>query len=1108
MIELSSKFNSQKYHQMSSSKNYPTPPDISLFASPEGIYAKIFYNSPIPKSISNDQDRRLVDVNHAWEEFTGYKREEVLGKKIEDLNLISFSEADSIHSMLLKKEILQSYEIRVKRKNGRSAFGLATIQLVTINHNVYIQSSILDLSELKKSQNELSIAQNFSNQLIDNMHESLVVYDLDLKCVRVNKAYCDLTGFEEADIVGKKQPFPHWPPEHFDVIMRYVSQGVKNGIVKDQLVFKKANGERFEAAMASTKITNIEGKTIGFVSTAVDISERIQFHKKLKLASEKAIEKKEAILQLVEFVGRDFHSVLKKITSISAKVLNIPRVSIWEFNNDHTQINCLNAYHLNPDKFKNHTTLKIKKYPNYFESFYANKLINVSDVKDSYLSASFVEDYLNPHGITSLLDIFIKGVDAVFGVICFEHIGGPRKWTDEEVEFVTMIASIVSLVVENNERKKIQKKLLLEKEFSEELIGSMQEGISIVNPKGETIRVNDAFCKMTGFTEKELLGKKPPFKYWPPEHEIFIQKSFEDLFQQKKVINELTFMTKKGKRFPVSLALSTVKSKNGTPVAYFTTATDMSQRVKKEAKLKERIRTSQERKRIISELVSLIGQDYDTVIKQIAKMSSEALNADRVTIWKYEDDDCHLFKKLIYNVKDQHFEKGDTVIKTKDFPEYFETFKSKSLLNVRNIKNHPARALLERPSEVSYYLDAVIHGKNRAYGLICFEASDPEGVYTDQEENFAASVATIISLMVEARNRMEAEDRLIKANDKLLSVNAELSTLKKELEQQNVYLREEIGLAFNYEEMVYSSAAFSRVLTNVETVAHTKATVLLLGESGTGKELLARAIHNISDRNNKPLIKVNCAAIPRELIESELFGHKKGSFTGAFTDKLGKFMLADGGTLFLDEIGELPLEMQPKLLRAIQESEIEQIGSSKIENVDIRIIAATNRDLKKEVAQKNFREDLYFRINVFPIHIPPLRERAEDIPILIEHFVNKYSKEYNKKLKYISEEAKLNLQTYAWPGNVRELENLIQRAVILSKEDRLELPDIGSSSSEQLISSTTLTLDEVQRLHILKTLQKCKWKIAGTGGAAQSLDLKPSTLRDKMKKLQIVRPSN
>jgi len=251
---------------------------------------------------------------------------------------------------------------------------------------------------------------------------------------------------------------------------------------------------------------------------------------------------------------------------------------------------------------------------------------------------------------------------------------------------------------------------------------------------------------------------------------------------------------------------------------------------------------------------------------------------------------------------------------------------------------------------------------------------------------------------------------------------------------------------------------------------------------------------------------VNCAAIPSELIESELFGHIKGAFTGAIDDRIGKFELADGGTLFLDEIGELPLALQPKLLRVIQEGEIEPIGSSKLKKLNVRIVAATNKDLKKEAERKRFREDLFFRLNVFPISIPPLRDRIEDIPVLINHFVNKYTTKHNKVIKYITDATMQEMKSYLWPGNIRELENVIERAVIISNQDLLMVQGFDNSSSNKAtIKNYTATLDEVQRNHIIKVLNKSNWNISGNQGAAQILGLKPSTLRDRMKKLGIKR---
>lgn len=384
----------------------------------------------------------------------------------------------------------------------------------------------------------------------------------------------------------------------------------------------------------------------------------------------------------------------------------------------------------------------------------------------------------------------------------------------------------------------------------------------------------------------------------------------------------------------------------------------------------------------------------------------------------------------------------------------------------------------------------------------------PKRVFSNEDESFATSIASIVSLLVESKERTIAENRIAKANKQLIEANKELTTLRNQLEQENVYLRNELDLVFNYEEMVYGSVEFSNVLNEIEKVAPTKATVLLQGESGTGKELLARAIHNTSTRNKKPLIKVNCSAIPRELIESELFGHKKGSFTGAFSDKVGKFELADGGTLFLDEIGELPLDMQPKILRFLQEGEIEVVGGAVSKKIDARVIAATNRNLVEEIQKKQFREDLYFRLNVFPIDVPPLRKRKDDIPLLVEHFVDKFNKAYEKNIKFIPDEAMSKLRAYNWPGNIRELENLIERASILSNSDTLSIPGFETTNqkTKQRINTLDLTMDTVMRNHILQVLEESQWKISGAKGASSVLGLKPSTLRDKMNKLGIKKP--
>ncbi|TYB79070.1 sigma 54-interacting transcriptional regulator [Bizionia myxarmorum] len=1075
----------------------------------EGIFPKLFHSNPTPQSLFNQTDGNIIDVNEAWERFTGYKREDVLGVSIKKLDLILFH-SDAERDILDGNEQFKYYEVEIKKEDEESAYGLATFKFITLGELTYVVSTILDVSELKESEKELFLANNFTESVLDSMHEAIFVYDANLVCIKVNKAFFELTGFKDSEVIGTKVPFIHWPPEHYDAIEDYLKRILNGSIDKrEQLTMRKANGERFEISISTSAVKNLNNKIIGYVSTAIDISERLSFQNELLENSKKSIQKKDAILKLVDLVGKDFNETLKELTTIAAQVMEVSGVRIWKFNAMETAMQCISASSLNKDGFNGDSIVHTKDYPNYFKKLYKDRSIRVDNAFESDLTKEFIELYLGPLGISSVLDVFIKGSDGLFGVICFEHKGEPRKWTDEEEEFAIMIASIVSLAVENSERKKVETKLLIEKEFSEELVDSLLEGLSVVNLDKKIIRVNNALCQITGFSEDELIGDKLPFKYFPPECFDEIYKAFRNVSQEENGTRQLTLMRKNGQRFPASIAFSTVKDKNGITIAYFATIIDISEKIREEEVLQERIELSLKRKEVISKLVSIVGQDYESTIYLIAKLSAEALDADRVTLWEFKDQENQLVSKIFYNVKEDVLGTEDLVLNKTDFPKYFEVFDTNSSLSVANIKTHPMMKAYAKtfnhPSQITSRMDAVIHGKDMRYGIMSYERFGEACKASDEEESFAASVANIIWLMVESRERITAENQLIKAVSELKYVNSELHTLKKELEQENTYLREEIDLVFNYEEMVYGSRAFSDVLTNVELVAPTSATVLLLGESGTGKELIARAIHNISARKNKPLIKVNCAAIPKELIESELFGHKKGSFTGAFQDKLGKFQLADGGTLFLDEIGELPLEMQPKLLRAIQESEIEQIGGTKTQKVDIRIIAATNRDLEKEIKAKNFREDLFFRINVFPITIPPLRDRIEDIPILIEHFVNKFSKLYNKDIKYISEKTKRNMQAYLWPGNIRELENLIERAVILSNDEKLIIPNFKSSSEETLISDTILSLDDVQRIHIKKVLKQCKGKIDGPEGAAKYLEIHPSTLRDRMKKLGMER---
>ncbi len=328
----------------------------------------------------------------------------------------------------------------------------------------------------------------------------------------------------------------------------------------------------------------------------------------------------------------------------------------------------------------------------------------------------------------------------------------------------------------------------------------------------------------------------------------------------------------------------------------------------------------------------------------------------------------------------------------------------------------------------------------------------------------------------------------------------------RRLQAENINLREEVGVELESIQIVGRSPAIQRLLSDIEQVAATDSTVLITGETGTGKELVAKAIHERSRRCGAPLVKVNCAALPGGLIESELFGHEKGAFTGALARKLGRFELADTGTIFLDEIGDLPLDLQAKLLRVLQDGEFERVGASQTLRTDARVIAATNRNLGESVAEQSFRADLYYRLNVFPVHIPPLRERRDDIPLLIRHAVLRYAHKLGKRITAISEDAIDALTAYDWPGNVRELQNAIERGVILSAGPSLERGNWVPRTAAGSAPSPATTLAEVERRHVLSVLDSTGWRVSGEQGAARVLGLKPTTLEARMKKLGIVRP--
>ena len=393
--------------------------------------------------------------------------------------------------------------------------------------------------------------------------------------------------------------------------------------------------------------------------------------------------------------------------------------------------------------------------------------------------------------------------------------------------------------------------------------------------------------------------------------------------------------------------------------------------------------------------------------------------------------------------------------------------------------------------------------RGRVLGTLC--AASTHEVTAAELVGYQGRSLLNLRLLGQVANQIALAIDNADAFSQIAGLKDKLAEEKGTLAQQKLYLEEE--LACDFDEIVGQSAALKRVLKQVETVANTDATVLIQGETGTGKELIARAIHRLSPRRDHTFVRLNCAAIPSGLLESELFGHEKGAFTGAIMQKIGRLELAHLGSLFLDEVGDIPLELQPKLLRAFQEKEFERLGSTRTIPVDVRLVAATNRDLAKMVADKQFRSDLYYRLKVFPVTVPPLRERPEDIPLLVYYFGQRHAQRMNKQFESVAPEALEALKRWHWPGNVRELENLMERAVILSRGKVLQVPlaELISPVEAQADPRATSSLETADREHILGVLRETKGVIGGPQGGATRLGLKRTTLNSKMRKLGITR---
>jgi transcriptional regulator with GAF, ATPase, and Fis domain len=498
-----------------------------------------------------------------------------------------------------------------------------------------------------------------------------------------------------------------------------------------------------------------------------------------------------------------------------------------------------------------------------------------------------------------------------------------------------------------------------------------------------------------------------------------------------------------------------------------------------------------------AEFINLPVSEVDRKIEQGLQKIVEFLGFDRSTIWQFSPDDGRLHRTHSYalpGIKQPPPIVDDVVPVWTKMTLRGEVFKISDVDELTDEYDLEKKYCREMGG-IKSFLFIPLSVAGRVFGLLSFASCRVKRSWPDQ---LIQRLRLFWEIIGNALERKRADQTIQRAL-------TEIRALKDRLEAENLYLRDQIDIEYRHDEIIGQSAAIHKVLRQVEHVAHTDSTVLILGETGTGKELIARAIHNLSGRRGRAMIKLNCAALPATLIEAELFGRERGAYTGALATQIGRFEAANGSTIFLDEVGELPLELQAKLLRVLQESQFERLGSTKAIKVDVRVIAATNRDLAQEVKKGKFREDLYYRLNVFPIAVPPLRERREDIPGLVQAIVQEIGAVFGKTIDRIPKNNMDALMRYHWPGNVRELRNLVERAMILNNGPTLvvDLPESAATTS-----TLDMSFEEMERMHIISVMESAGWRIRGRQGAAEKLRLKPSTLESKMKRLGIKRKTD
>ncbi len=661
-------------------------------------------------------------------------------------------------------------------------------------------------------------------------------------------------------------------------------------------------------------------------------------------------------------------------------------------------------------------------------------------------------------------------------------------------------------------------------DYLEEIIENIPTGVMILDLSGKIVLMNHRQEQIYRIKRDQLIGRLFEKTFPQIKHRKFYLEKYQDMLNNRTPI---TFIFKDIKAEPSGLRLAGVAhgaplpSGNGFVLIHDiyeeiqrdkhtikklgSQLSEYSESLKKvEASIEERLVFEKILSEMSAAFINLPAKNINKEMEQWLQRIVESMGADGGTVIQLQEDGITMKPTHWWMMKDVAPLKNHPIedITSSDVPWISRKIRQGEVVTYTWSENLPDEAEIDKKflkgTNIKSLLSVPVSAAGKVIGSCAISTVTGERKWDNE---LIQRLKLVGEIFANTLLRKKSEESLSKAF-------SEIKQLKNQIEAERDYLRDEIRLEYNYDNIVGDSQILKYTLFKVEQVAPTDATVMILGETGTGKELISRAIHGASLRKARPFIKVNCATLPENLIESELFGHEKGAFTGAEIRREGRFELAHRGTLFLDEIGEIPPKLQPKLLRVLQDGKFERLGSSRTITVDVRIIAATNRDLEKEVQGGQFREDLWYRLNVYPITVPPLRRRKEDIPLLVRYFVDRLSRKNGKKITSIPKPAMEYYKNYNWPGNIRELENVIERAIINTQNHVLYLSERQSVDCVEPASGKRReSLAKMERDYIIETLEDTNWKITGKNGAAAILDLNPSTLRGRMRKLGIQRPN-